>query len=378
MSAHLVIIESLASLAGGQRVLLNLMPVLAANFDVTVIVPESGPLTQALQAHPAVVITLPMGACYSIQRKTWRDVLIFATSAPRLTITLACLLRRTRAQIVLLNSAPSYPWGTLGSWLAGCPVVWFSHNVLVDAKSLALLRWLARLPNVRGLLASSAAAAAQYRVPAKTRIIPPGVDVTLYRPDPGARRQKRTELQLAPDAPVFAIIGDLIRLKGQHLVIEAVRCLLPRYPDLCLLIIGEARSEGDSQAYKAELQQVAQATPNIRFLGYRADVPALLAAVDGLIVASTTETGPLVLLEALACGVPVISTPVGRAPELLLPEAVFPIGNAAALADRLKYWLADSRRLRAASRAARALAEEQLTLECFRARMCTEIERNLG
>jgi hypothetical protein len=60
-------------------------------------------------------------------------------------------------------------------------------------------------------------------------------------------------------------------------------------------------------------------------VGRRGDLPAVLNAFDLLVVASERETGPLVLLEALATGVPVVSTPVGYAPDLLPADALFPV-----------------------------------------------------
>jgi len=97
---------------------------------------------------------------------------------------------------------------------------------------------------------------------------------------------------------------------------------------------------------------------------------------DVLIVASATETGPLVLLEALSCGIPVLSTPAGRAPELLGDGTcgeLFPVGDATALAQKLIALLTARDRQILMSRAARQRAIEQLSLETFRARMLAEI-----
>jgi len=169
------------------------------------------------------------------------------------------------------------------------------------------------------------------------------------------------------------IVGDLIPLKGQHTLLEAART---DSSGTHYLVIGSARpGDDESDAYTARLHQMAG--NNVIFTGRRKDHPAVLNALDLLVIASATETGPLVLLEALACGVPVVSTPVGRAPELLPPEALFPINDAAALADRLQSWRADPPRLQAAKSAARTLAEEQLRLEHFHFRVRAEVERAL-
>lgn len=371
MKPRLVIVETLASLAGGQRVLVDLLPALTREFEVTVVVPASGRLTEALPAHSVSAVILPMGARYSLQKKTPRDLFTFALNTPRLVLTWARLVRATRAQLVLINSAPAFPWGTLGSALGDCPVVWFAHNVFTDSKTVWLLRALARWPGVRAVLATSAKAGEQYRVGRKTIVIPPGVDVNLFRPDAFQRDQKRREFHLPPEGVGLAIVGDLMPLKGQRLAIEAVHHLAARHPQLHLLVIGEARPEAESQRYAAELRQAAQGSRRIHFIGYRSDLPAVLAACDGLIVASTTETGPLVLLQALACGLPVISTPVGHAPALLEDRAcgyLFPVGNMAALAEVMEKFLNSTERVTLGQRGrARIVAEWSL------ARMQTQV-----
>ena len=131
-------------------------------------------------------------------------------------------------------------------------------------------------------------------------------------------------------------------------------------PAACFLVVGAPRPGAESQAYAEALSQQAKAVAGrVIFAGYRADMHAVLNALDVLVVASSTETGPLVLLEALACGVPVVSTPVGQAPELLADGTaglLYPIADSQALA-KILLQLLDSPELRAAmSRRAREIA----------------------
>ena len=179
----------------------------------------------------------------------------------------------------------------------------------------------------------------------------------------------RQELGIPPHANVVGIVGDLIPLKGQHTLLEAA----PAAPkDTYFLIVGGPRpGDKESQAYAANLRSIAGET--IRFTGRRADLPDVLNALDLLVITSERETGPLVLLEALACGIPVLSTPVGRAPLLLPPEALFPIGDAAALARQLQSWLTIPGKLQQAQAAARAIALQYGSLEQMRARIVEEL-----
>ena len=98
-------------------------------------------------------------------------------------------------------------------------------------------------------------------------------------------------------------------------------------------------------------------------------------------IASTTETGPLVLLKSLGCGTPVLSTPVGRAPELLIDGAcgeLFAIDDAKGLAQKLIALLADRDQQMLMSHAVRQRALEQLSLDTFGTRILTEVTAALS
>lgn len=368
MDHRMLFLEALSTIAGGQQVLVDLVAGLEEH-EPHALLPGPGPLEDALTARDVTCHFAPM-ASYTLVRKSQADLLRFPFDQLRLAFRCARLARRLRADLIYANSSRTFVWGTLGGVLARCPVIWHVHNILGDCKTLLLLQRLGRWRAVHRIVAVSRAAAEQF--PAlrdKVVVIPTGVNITLFRPDPIAHARVRAEFSIPSDMFVVGIVGDLIPLKGQHTLLEAAR-LGP--PGVRYLIIGDVRpGDDESSIYTARLREMAEG--NVIFAGRREDLSAVLNALDLLVVASERETGPLVLLEALACGVPVISTPVGRAPELLPPEALFPVDNAMALVNRLQFWLADGQRLQATSRAARTLAEEQLTLEHFRERMRAEI-----
>ena len=117
-------------------------------------------------------------------------------------------------------------------------------------------------------------------------------------------------------SPVWLFAGNLVKLKGVHIVIAA----LARVPDATLLIAGSGPEE-------RRLRQLADrlgVAHRIHFLGEvsHADLCEYYNAADVLVLASSREGMPNVVLEALACGTPVIATRVGGTPELVSsPEA---------------------------------------------------------
>ena len=371
--ANLLFLESLPTISGGQAVLVSFVPALDQDYGLLALLPGPGPLADALRQHGVVCQFAPMGG-YTLIRKTAGDVVRYATELPRLTLHTWRLIRQHHIALVYANVGRTFVWGTLAAALARTPIIWHHHNLLADGKTLFVLKAMGRWPTVRRIVAVSKAVAAQFPVlQDKVAVIPTGIDTTVFCPDPVARARIRSELGIPLDASVVGIVGDLIPLKGQQTFLEAVQ-LGPA--DVYYLIVGRARP-GDDESRDYGLRLRALSHPWTIFTGYRPDIQAVLNSLDLLVIASERETGPLVLVEALACGVPVISTPVGRAEEFLPPDALFPVGDAATLAIRLRLWLEDGPKMAAARATARQLAEQHLSLAQFCREIRFEIERAL-
>lgn len=373
----ILFLEALPTIAGGQTVLLNLVPALIEEFRLAALLPGEGPLAAALRQAGVTCFFAPIGR-YSLLRKSPRDVVAYSARTPLLAWRTAQLIRRWDAALVYANSGPTFLWGALAAQLTARPLIWHHHSLLADSKTLALVRAAARLPAVRTIICASTAAQAQLAAPhPKSVTIPNGVDIARFRPDPAARVQLRRTLGIAAATPVVGMVGDLLPLKRQDTLLAARPLLLPEFPDLCIIFVGDARpDDAESKLYADQLTRAGCA--QVLFLGRRADLPDLLNIFDVLVVASERETGPLVLLEALATGVPVISTPVGRAPELLTQPMLFPIGDASALAQRLQRLLAAADVRAQAGVDARSLAEQRLSLAEFRTALHAVVQRVLA
>ena len=151
--------------------------------------------------------------------------------------------------------------------------------------------------------------------PERTTTLRNGVDAKRFQlGDKGLARKK---LGLPAHARIALMVGNLVELKGQRLVIQALARLRQAEPkaDWHLALVGQGRE-------KARLQAEAVAhglAPQVIMPGGQpaAALPDWYHAADVMVLASSREGWPNVVLEALACGLPVIATPVGGVPEIL-------------------------------------------------------------
>ncbi|HTZ87763.1 MAG TPA: glycosyltransferase family 4 protein [Solirubrobacteraceae bacterium] len=129
--------------------------------------------------------------------------------------------------------------------------------------------------------------------------------------EPAEGARLRAELGIAPGELVLSTVTVLRPGKGHELAIEAVRELLPRFPELRLLILGDGPS-------REEVERLARPLGDAAILaGHRSDVMAALAATDVLLHPTRMDAFPTALLEAAAAGVPVIASAVGGIPEIV-------------------------------------------------------------
>jgi len=168
-----------------------------------------------------------------------------------------------------------------------------------------------------------------------------------------------------PAGPVLRLlfVGLLLRRKGVHVLLEAMaRATLS--PDVVLQVAGDGpeRAELEATADRLGLRD------RVTFLGFRSDVPRLLAESDAFVLPSAMEQQPLVLIEALGAGKPVVATDVGGVAEMVAGAGiVVPVGDTAALGRALEHLTTGEDATRWGERAA-AVARERFSVETARDR----------
>jgi glycosyltransferase involved in cell wall biosynthesis len=128
------------------------------------------------------------------------------------------------------------------------------------------------------------------------------------------------------------MIGRLVDGKGFEVLLDAVESLSFDDASLCILGDGPKHETLDSEIKNRGL------TDHVFLTGYRDDVPSVLAASDVLVLPSFREGTPRVIIEAMACGLPVVATDIAGIPEQVEHGEsgyLIPTGDSEALASRL-------------------------------------------
>lgn len=198
-------------------------------------------------------------------------------------------------------------------------VVSHYHNVDTweSRRQLLLDRFLARRRNMNIAVSEAVRQDVQGRLG-----LPPELTTTLYncvdldefrRLSPSERKAVRETLGYGEDDIVVAMVARLVRQKNQKLVLESAPECIEAQPNTRFLFIGGGPDEDDLK----KLAQELRIADRVKFLGRRDDVPRLLAASDVAVLPSLKEGFSNAVLEAMACGVPMVVSDVGGNAEIL-------------------------------------------------------------
>ncbi len=170
--------------------------------------------------------------------------------------------------------------------------------------------------------------------PGKVRVVGNGVDIAKFvrHPQAGAR----AALGISDNAKVLITVGGLVERKGFHRVIAALPEVCAKYPELVYLVVGGASPEGDWTSKLKQMVSEAKLGDVVRFLGpIAADkLSQPLSAADVFVLSTRNEGWANVLLEAMACGLPVVTTDVGGNREVVSSDQlgeIIPFDDHAAL-----------------------------------------------
>lgn len=227
---------------------------------------------------------------------------------------MARIARERNAVLIHSNTPRSNFYGALTARRLSVPVVWHARNLLVPGM-IDIDNRLSLLAD--RILCNSDAIRERFRGKAKAMTIINGVNFEVFdRSISGA--SVREELGIPGHAVVMGMTSRLEPEKGHDCFLRAARTILDEVPDAWFLIVGKAFVNADEREAEvrvlAEEMSVAHRTT---FAGFRRDIPAVLAAMDMLVLAAEAEPCGRVLFEAMAMARPIIGTNTGGTPEIV-------------------------------------------------------------
>lgn len=186
--------------------------------------------------------------------------------------------------------------------------------------------------------------------------------------EPGDRDAAQAALGLAAEDELVVAVGRIASMKGHETLVDAIAALRSSRPDLRAVIIGPDGSA--TPRVTARISDLGL-TDRVRLVGYRADVPALLPRADVFVLPSIHEGFPGVVIEAMATGLPIVSSAIPAVEGLLEHEEnslLVPHSCPAPLAEALDWLLGDRALAHRLGARARSDFRERFTLDRIAAR----------
>lgn len=284
----------------------------------------------------------------------WKDHLVSRLTANEVPVTciggrrglspitpfrLRRLIRKDRIALVHAHLPSS---GILARLFAPVPVVYTEHNLAGSYRqptgTLNRLTYR-RQEAVTAVSQAVADSVTGFGGPTPS-VVPNGVSVHV-----GAEevRAVRDQLGIGPDLPLIVHVGNIRPHKGHFNLVAAAELLARKHPDFLIVSAGGEKNKGDLEQVRRQARVTGVAN-RVRFLGRVEDARPLLAAADVVVNPADVEGLPLVLLEALSLGRPVVATNVGGVDSIIRDGetgSLVPAGDPAALATALAEAIAD-------------------------------------
>ncbi|MGO4760941.1 glycosyltransferase [Cupriavidus sp. 2KB_3] len=247
------------------------------------------------------------------------------------------LVRQWQPDIIHAHMVHANLFARVLARLGGCPPVICSAHSAQEGGRIRMLAyrvtdgWDALTTHVSAVARQTMIDGGAVRAQ-RFEVVPNGIDVERFRPDPALRAQTRAAFDIDAHTPVILNVGRLVPEKDQDTLLHAFAQIVDQ-TGARLLIAGEGP---ERRALESSVAGRPELAGRVTLLGARGDVPALLNAADLFVLSSRVEGMPLVIGEAMACGLPVVATDAPGVEELLGSRThIVPVCNADALAQAI-------------------------------------------
>lgn len=293
----------------------------AQAFAPVVVCPEAGSLAKSVSE-----IGVPVETITGLDaRFTWRvdRLLGYAHSFVQVIRELRQKVTTIKPDLIHANSIRAGLVATAATFGLGVPVIWHLHDLLPRHPLSTAIRIVASVSRRTRMIAVSEAVARNFRgrfaraLKDRVAVILNAIDLDKFPVVQTGRDAIRAELGLGQDDFVLGIVGQLTPRKGQLELIDAFS--QAEVSQGMLLIVGAAlfNRDGDYAQRLAEEAKARGVADRVRMLGARSDISRVMQTLDLLVVNSTAEPFGLVILEAMACGAPVLAAAVDGIPEIV-------------------------------------------------------------
>lgn len=319
---------------GISRFLLDIIPTLKEEFDITVVAPDY----EGESAEPDVrIIRIPLVkgvhlgdfSPAAVKKKVIHDlvaehdVVFTQTMAAISSVAMDCAHKLNKPHIAYIHSID---WQLVQRAMS-------KWNLLREPMHLFSKWYVLRKLNKADLIMVPSKEVREimtwYGVRSQMQIITLGINTERFFPAPKAEAKKA--LGIDPSIPVIGYVGRLSREKSVETLYKAFMRILSDYPNAKLVIVGEGLSE---------IKQMLSSHSRIIMVGSQDNVVPYLQAMDMYVLPSLLETTSLSTLEAMACEIPVICTPVGLVKKYVAEKyngLLFPRENELVLSLKIKW-----------------------------------------
>ena len=277
------------------------------------------------------------------------------------------IIRREKPHIVHTHTSKA---GILGRWAAyfcRVPIIvhtphghvfWGYFNSWQTRLFILLERWTARITNaIVTLTPQEKEDHLRFRIAPKDKftVVHSGVDLGTFLASLSRPAETKAVLGIPPEMTVVGTVGRLTAVKGQEVLIRAASELIRQGENIFLLLLGDGELRRDLEELTIRLDIAG----HVRFLGWRPDVPRIMAVCDIFCLPSRNEGMGKVLVEAMAMGKPIIASDIGGIKDIVRSGEnglLIPAGDAAAWTEAIGHLCRDPERRRRMGDAGRRMA----------------------
>ncbi|MBN2570455.1 MAG: glycosyltransferase family 4 protein [Deltaproteobacteria bacterium] len=358
-------------LMGAERCLLDLLKGLDRNkITPFFLASREGPLTEEIRKLDVDVHIAPVDHWipYSSRWGRWH-LLNFIKKLPSRVGNIARLVKENNIDIVYSNTVTCID-GALAALWTRRKHIWHVHENVKNNIDLKPYISAHAVPTIISFLSGHIILNSQYlqnyfcRRHASCSVVYNGVALENYQALP--KHSLHQELNVPPKTKFVAIVGSISELKGHRSFIQAAKHVADRYKDVSFIIVGAGK-----KTLISDLKDIAgtlHLEHKLHFLGHRNEINHIMASIDVLVLASLQESFGRVLIEAMACGKPVVATRCGGPEEIVVDgETGFlvPIGDSKEMADAILKLLSNEDLCKEFGKQGRERCEQNFSLNSY-------------